>query len=409
MSNERGIAMPMALIVMMILVSLMAAFAVLATSEPEIAGNQAASAQARALAESGVERVLWALTTGETTPTAAGVIVLDANYNLPNPLPAPYDGATEVALGVGSFKVTVANGAQINEKLVTAVGFVPNAAHPMAVKKVQTVVTRLKWINPRCGLCAGGEEPPGMLTNVKVGGSATVNATATAQGSGGSAVGAGAYCAGVTPAAAVGSTGTVSMSGSPNLYAPGPLPPPAPTTLTGVAATLSASSVPGSMILTDSDMATLKSMAKMKGLYVRGTPTWDFPPTNGLIFVDTADGSVLTKDTATSLIPTVSIHGNGTWSGWLIVAGNVDISGNDAMTGLIYAQNDVTLHGSGTGGFTGAVISTNRVNTTSTNIDAQDVGNAPIVYNCPAVRDGGGLLSQNWFIKPGTYRETAGL
>src|SRR5437016_12779466 len=79
------------------------------------------------------------------------------------------------------------------------------------------------------------------------------------------------------------------------------------------------------------------------------------------------------------------------------------------MSGLIYAQNDVTLHGSGSGGFTGAVISTNRVDTSSTNVgDEEDVGNAPISYDCPAVRNGGGTLSQNWFVMPGTYRETSG-
>ena len=66
-TNERGIAMPMALMVMVILTALMAAFAVLATSEPQIASNQVASAQARAVAESAVGRVLWALTQGEAS------------------------------------------------------------------------------------------------------------------------------------------------------------------------------------------------------------------------------------------------------------------------------------------------------------------------------------------------------
>ena len=47
--DEQGIAFPMALIVMAILGALMAAFAVLATSEPQIASNQMHSVQARAL------------------------------------------------------------------------------------------------------------------------------------------------------------------------------------------------------------------------------------------------------------------------------------------------------------------------------------------------------------------------
>lgn len=396
MSNERGIAMPMALIVMVILTALMAAFAVLATSEPQIASNQVASAQARALAESGVERVLWALTTGETTPAANGVITMDAGYNL-LVVPAAYDGTTENTLGVGSFKVSITNGVQPNIKIVTAVGFVPNATTPIAVKKITTQVTRLKWINPQCGLCGGGEEPPGLTTTVKVGGSAGVNASLTQQCVGSNCIAAGQLCAGVVPTSAIGATGTVAPNGSPDLYAP-----------PGGEQMQNGATYPSTQILSDSDMLTLKAMAKMKGLYVKGTPTWDFPPQDGLIFVDTADASVLTATTPPANIPNVSIHGNGTWSGWLIVAGNVSISGNIAMTGLIYAQNDVTLNGTGNSGFTGAVISTNRVTTTSTNIDSQDVGNAPISYNCPAVRDGGGQMSQNWFIMPGTFREVSG-
>src|SRR5712691_8071582 len=130
LKDERGIALPMAMIVMAILTSLMIAFAVLATSELQIAGNQMASAQARALAESGVERALWAMTTGESNPGASGVLLLDASYNLvPSSVSPLYDGSTFVAVNdpvlgnqIGGFKVTVANGAAINEKVVTAIG-----------------------------------------------------------------------------------------------------------------------------------------------------------------------------------------------------------------------------------------------------------------------------------------------
>ena len=397
--NERGIALPMALIVMAILTALMAAFAVLATSEPQIASNQVASAQARALAESGVERVLWALTTGEASPTTAGVITLDANYNLLN-VPAAYNGTTENGLGVGSFKVSITDGAQRNIKVVTAVGFVPNATNPIAIKKIITQVTRLNWITPQCGLCAGGEDPLGHATTIKVGGSASINASLSAQGG----VPAGQYCSGVTPASAVGSTGSVTVNGSPNLT-----PPPGYTNVppcpAGAACT---QTFPSTMTLTDSDMATLKAMAKTNGLYVKGSPTWHVPPTNGLIFVDTTDESVLSASTPLANVPTVSLHGSIDFSGWLIVAGNVDVSGGINMTGMIYAQNTVTLHGAGHGLYTGAVISTNRMDNSSTNIDDQDVGNAPISYNCPAVRNGGGFLSQSWFLMPGTYREVSG-
>ena len=68
----------------------------------------------------------------------------------------------------------------------------------------------------------------------------------------------------------------------------------------------------------------------------------------------------------------------------------------------------MTLRGAGAGSITGAVISTNRVDAASTNVDTDDIGNAPITYNCPSVRSGGGTIPQNWFVKPGTYKEVSG-
>jgi len=116
---------------------------------------------------------------------------------------------------------------------------------------------------------------------------------------------------------------------------------------------------------------------------------------------------VLTNSSPSSDLITVDVHGNwgSGWNGWLVVAGSIHVSGNITMNGLLYAQNDVTLHGAGGGSITGAVISTNRVDTNSTNVDTDDIGNAPISYNCPSVRSGGGTIPQNWFVKPGTYKE----
>src|SRR5712691_6257735 len=163
------------------------------------------------------------MTTGESNPGASGVLVLDAIYSLPSPVPSPYDGSTFVAVNdpvlgspIGGFKVTVANGAIINEKVVTAIGYVPDAINPIATKKITAVVTRLKWIDPVCALCAGGENPPLTTTDVQIGGTASVNASTSAQGS----VPAGAYCSGVTPLTAVGSSGSVNSNGTPNLYVP---------------------------------------------------------------------------------------------------------------------------------------------------------------------------------------------
>lgn len=406
--DEQGIAFPMAMIVMAILSALMAAFAVLATSEPQIASNHMAGTQARALAESGLERALWALTAGENATPPSGSLVSSGPPGYTIAMVAPYDGSQEVSVGAGTFKVSVADGAQPNIKVVTAVGYVPNATNPVAVKKIVANVTRIKWMDPQCGLCAGGEQPPGATTDVKVGGSAAINASQ----SDGSKAPAGLFCSGVTPTAPVASTGTIHENGTPEFDTPpGYTPTPDPNCPTG---TNCGVTFPSGMLLSDTDMETLKAMAKAKGTYYKGLPDWNgnVPPTNGLVFIDTPSGQPLSQALVTSdptQAITLNIHSNGTWSGWLIVAGSIDVSGNVNMSGLIYAQNDVTLHGAGGGGFTGAVISTNRVDTSSTNVgDEGDIGNAPISYNCPAVRNGGGTLSQNWFVVPGSYKETSG-
>ena len=390
--NDRGIAFPMALIVVGILSALMAAFAALAMSEPQIASNQLASAQARAMAESGVERALWALTTGDSTPGAPGVI---ANP-LPSPVPVPYDGSQFVQVGAaGGFIVTVAPGLQANERIVTAVGYVPDNTRPIAVKRIRAVVTRVKWIDPPCAVCAGGEEPPGTLTDIQIGGTANISANNTAGSP------RAAYCAGVTPTAAALSTGPISTNGSPSIS-----PPPGGSPL---APNVQASTF-SSFLFSDDDIAVLKSLAKARSTYYQGSRTWTSPPPNGVVFVDTPSGYPFTNASPPSDQITVDIHGDWSqgWSGWLIVAGSVQINGNISMSGLVYAQNDITFHGTGSGGVSGAMISTNRKDTSSTNIDTTDIGNAPITYDCPKVRNGGGAVTQNWFVKPGTYQEPSG-
>src|SRR5688572_19933712 len=86
-ADQRGVALPMALMALVIMTALVIAFSVLASTEPTIANNQLRVAQARALAEAGVERALWALTAGKTiSPAPAGSIAIP----MPSPVPAPY-------------------------------------------------------------------------------------------------------------------------------------------------------------------------------------------------------------------------------------------------------------------------------------------------------------------------------
>src|SRR2546427_12779822 len=93
--DQVGIAMPLTLIALVILSALMIAFAVLAQSEPVIAMNQYRGAVARALAESAVERAIWALTAGSRVgggvdPPSSGVVA-----------GPPPGGGTSITLGSG--------------------------------------------------------------------------------------------------------------------------------------------------------------------------------------------------------------------------------------------------------------------------------------------------------------------
>ena len=382
--NERGMALPMTMIVLTLITTLAMAFLALAATEPVIANNHMMSAQARALAESGVERGLWALSSGA----------------VPDPLGQPtaastYDGGTFFASNNGEFSVRIEDGAAVNERTIIAVGYIPNHTNPTAQKVIRLTASRFKKLDPPCAICAGGEQPPGTTTDIRIGGSAHVKASA--------ATGA-QFCGDAPlPQAAAMSQGTVSTNGNPELAAP--------PGGQGMVQNVPASTF-NSFIFSDAEMAMLRDMAKATGTYLKGEQSYSFnsPPPNGIVFIDTPSGNPFNNNSPSSDIVNVDIHGNWSqgWSGWLIVAGSVQLSGNITMTGMLYAQNDVTLHGSGNGGFTGAVISTNRMDTTSTRVaDVEDIGNAPITYNCPAVRDGGGTISQRWFPKSGTFREVA--
>lgn len=391
--NQRGFALPMTLIMLVLASTLLVALTVLAKTEPQIAANHMAGSQARAMAEAGVEHALWALSSW-TFATNAGTTPPEGSLSdpLPSPLPSPYNGSYVPVNAQGGFVVTVAPGPLPTERVITSVGYVPNNVTPIAIRKIQTTVTHIKPISPKCAICAGGQTPPGAVTELRIGGSATINAS-TATGA--------AYCPGVVPTAAAYSQGVVEINGSPALS-----PPPGGTPYI--------TNVPTSnfqpFMLTDNDLAILKSLAKSNGTYYQGAQTFSGPPKDGIVFIDTPSGNPFNAYSPASDRFTVDVHGNWDtgWNGWLVVEGSLSISGNINMTGLVYAVNDVNLQGQGNGQIHGAVVSANRLDTSSTNIDSDDTGNAPLTYNCPAVRNGGNKIPQGWFVEPGTYREVSG-
>jgi hypothetical protein len=170
----------------------------------------------------------------------------------------------------------------------------------------------------------------------------------------------------------------------------------------------------------NADLNSLKALAKKNGTYYQGTVTFNSSNQmpNGIIYVDTVSGNNIDVNglntTPTSDFASVDIHGNapadasGIFSGLILVAGGLSISGNFQMRGLIYAQNDFTYTGTGTGRIDGAVISQNIRDITSTSIDTNTGGNAQIVWNCAYAKNAGGQAPQTFNVSPGTYKEVPG-
>ncbi len=123
---------------------------------------------------------------------------------------------------------------------------------------------------------------------------------------------------------------------------------------------------------------------------------------------------VAPNTTPTSDFASLDIHGNapadasGIFSGVLIVAGSLSISGNFQMHGLIYTLNDFTYQGTGNGQIVGAVMSQNVRDVSATSIDTDTGGNSTIIWNCNDVKTGGGQLPQTFTIENGTYKEISG-
>src|SRR6266581_8757428 len=136
------------------------------------------------------------------------------------------------------------------------------------VTGVQTCALPI-FLDPPCAVCAGGEQPPLTNTEIQVGGSASITAS-LANGA--------EYCAGVNPTAAAYSQGSINTNGHPSITGP-------------VGGSDTAPNQPTSnfsnFLFSDSDILTLKSLAKASGTYYQGDQHWSSPPPNGIIFVDT--------------------------------------------------------------------------------------------------------------------------
>jgi hypothetical protein len=379
----------MALLTMLILSALIIAFSMMAASEPVLANNQLQVAQARAVAESGVEQAIWALNNGVPnsliTPAAA----------------APYDGTTAIPVTingaqVGVFTVSVTNGGPrclaANERCIDATGWTPTntGTGPKVKQRIQVTVFRSPFLLPPSALTVRGE--------ISVGGASLIDSRSDTS------------CGNKTGTTSKGST---DHSGGANVYGAAPL--------NDVANESSdiIQNVPDAAFnawtYSNADLDALKALATRNGTYYQGTVTFNSSYTlpNGIIYVDTVSGQNIDENgantTPISDFASVNITGNaaldasGVFSGVLIVAGSLSIGSTFKMHGTVYALDDFTYLGDTIGQIKGAVVSQNvRTDETRTG------GNSAIAWSCVWVKNGGGQLSQTFTIKTGTYKGISG-
>ena len=390
---QRGVALPMALLGLLLLSALMVAFAFLSASEPVLANNQLQVAQARAIAESGVERAIWALNQGLSNPSDTNAI--------PNPLvtaAAPYDGSTAIPVlinGVqaGVFTVSVSNGANTYERNIVATGWAPTntGPGPKAKQQIQVTVSQMRFLNSPAALTVRG--------GIDASGAALIDSRSD-----------------TTCGAKLGtySQGAISLGGSARIYgSDGNDVANESSDLTQNAA----DSTFTTYTYSNNELRALKALARANSTYYQGATSFNSSNQmpNGIIYVDTVSGNNIDANgpntTAFSDLASVQIQANapadasGIFSGVLVVAGSLSISGDFRMQGFIYVQDRFTYTGMGAAQILGAVLSQNVRNLLTTSIDGDSPG---IVWNCNYARTGGGQLPQTFTIQSGTYKEISG-
>jgi hypothetical protein len=391
----------MALMSLVILSTLIASFLVLSAIEPTIANNQLAVAQARALAEAGVERALWALS---NPGDAHGIPVSFATA------PAPYDGGQmiPVAAGghaVGGFRVTVENGGAPYERRIRATGFVPSDASPRrAVQSIEVIA-----LNPQLIV----KDPPAAVSvRGPLRAAGNVRVDARADRSCGPKVGTltgGETSIGNALPDIRGASGDGTARNRVTDAAGGVIPP-AP----GDIVKNTSSAVFDGIRLSDGDIDALRALARARGTYLRGAVTFGagrgLP--NGLVFVDTVTGeNVDPATTAETDLAAVTIESgapgdpSGIWSGWLIVNGSVALRGDARLKGFVYAQSALTATDHAE--LVGAAVSANVRDGAGSSVETNAAGAVQLVYNCRDARTGGDQIPGRWSIKAGGYREVA--
>jgi len=385
-----GIAMPLTLLALVILAALMIALAVLGQSEPVIAGNQYRGAVARALAESAVERAVWALTAssrvhGGLDPPSIGVAA-----------GPPYDGATPVTLGPGGFTLKI-TGVSTSEVKIEAVGWTPSNTSPeSAYRKITAGLMRFPnfGLSAPCAICVKGDLD------------ATGSATIDSRGDTSCGRKYGAY-----------TVGNTAILGTASIW----------SAIDGNDTSNEATDVVVNAPAADFDafsfgpqhLAVLKQMAKANGTYIGpgsppvGQTSWSGAVTfdavhpitrNGVVFVDTISGNAPGPSNPADYA-NVGFQGSpfsmGSFQGWIVVMGNVTaLNATGSIRGLLYVVNALTSTG-GADPVNGLVVVQSLDATQRSQTDLS------VSFSC-ANANGAGKIPSGWFLVPGSYKEIGG-
>ena len=365
----------MALMTLLLLTTLMLAFTTLAQTEPLIAVNHLRATQAVALAESGIEYAVWALTHA-TTAGGVGGSGASPNTTIVAPAVAPFDGSQRIDIGTaGGVQLTI-TGADQNLRVVRAVGVSPTSR-----AEVLATLVRVRNVarDAACALCTGAA-------------TTLVGSVIDARGSDPTDCGT---------KTGIDSTAGVTLAAGTQVFGTGAAP---DATQSQEGRDWRASQSPTAFLTTD-DLLTLKSLAIGRGTYMR-------PPSDarvaltgiadGLVFVDTPSGSsVLSSTNVANVAIGPSFAASGSFRGWLVVNGNVILEAGADVDGLVYAANTIVTEGPAS--IDGLVIARQVLGTGSLTL-----ADLRVRFDCAAAR-GHGQLPLGWFVRTGTYCDgTAG-
>jgi hypothetical protein len=381
--DQRGAVLPLAMLSLIVLSAVLLGLSLLAGQEPLIASNHVMIVQAQALAEAGLERALWAL----STPESADGIPWTA------PAGAPYDGsgfigvATELGGVLGGFRLTV-GGTGDRQREVTSTGLVPGDVGPLgrARQDINATLIRLRFPAPPAGLAVRGD--------LTIGDGVTVDA----RSDGGCGDRAGTWSAGATT---VGAGALIhGRIGDPSI----------PNEPSDIHHAQPAAAF-DSLAFSPAELLALKAVARVRGTYYQGTATFDSSRRlpDGVVFVDTASGQPITAATPDADLAAVSIGDGATrpgesFRGWIIVNGSLSVAGDVTLQGLAYVAD--RFRQTGAARLVGAAMAGHVRSTAPSLVDARPSGDAALVWNCEAGRTGGGRIPQRWMVKPGSYRES---